>query len=174
VPRLCEQLLDHVAGAASRAHLVRRGVHVALTGVAEGAARGIIERQCHAIGGALRILEQSCGDDQPPPRDQPLRRGEPGRHQPLREQFAPQTQHGGQIVGLELLVRACHAQEQGVAHRGLHVGERRTEQLDRAARLRLVDDRAQPPRIIILVGEHESLHAEPARFEEVVRTGRGG
>src|SRR5215467_14482554 len=67
-------------------------------------------------------------------------------------------------------MRSCDRDEQGV--HGHRVEPRKGLPHDRAeaARLRLLDERQQGARRVVLAGEHESVHALPASVEEITRS----
>jgi hypothetical protein len=89
---------NDVRSASTAADLSGRGVQIALAGVAEGTARGEVERAGDAIGAPVAILEQMCGDDESSPRDEPLRRRIAGTGKSLRNRTARERQQARQLL----------------------------------------------------------------------------
>ena len=82
---LTEHRVEDECCPAARPDLARRGVQVPLAGVAKSAAGGKLEGGRDAIRAAMIVFQHVRGDDQSPPGEQALRRGEATFHEPQGE-----------------------------------------------------------------------------------------
>ena len=167
---LPEQRANDVRGAPARANLTRCRVKVALAGIPKGATGRKVERVGHPVRAAMAVLEHVCRDDEPPPREQALRR---------RKSFAAQAQGDGsarlseqsrQSLRRQPLVCASDREQYRIHGHRINAVEGPAHEASQASGFRALDQGEERAGRVVLARDHQPVDSSSSRIEEIVAT----
>ncbi|CAN5923460.1 hypothetical protein BH11GEM2_BH11GEM2_18520 [soil metagenome] len=170
---LSQECAHDVGGPASRSHLPWCGVKITLTGVSERAAGRKVERARHAVGTSVAILQHVGSDDEPSPREQPLRGGKSFGGKTECHRAARLGEQPRKGLRREPLVRSCHGEQDRIHRQRVDAIKGASNESSEAPGFRSFYHGQQRTWRIVLTREDQSVDASATGVEQIAPSLRG-